>query len=551
MSVASIETLNRLLKCSSENEIVEFKEAKNNYDFNKLGKYFSALSNEANLGRASSAWLVFGVKDNLTIIGTHFRLVPKDLESLKQEVAEKTTNRITFIAIHSVDHPQGSVLLFEIPAAPQGLPIAWEGHYYGRDGESLGPLNLAEIERIRNQNSLLDWSSGIIAGAAFADLDPVAISLAREKFCKKNPNLATACKNWEDVTFLNKAKITINGSITRTAILLLGKPESSHWLNPASATITWILKDRDGLERDYQHFSCPLLTSVDEVFSRIRNLKYRYLAEGTLFPEEVDQYDPYIIREALNNAIAHQDYELGGKVTLVEYEDGRLCFDNMGTFIPGTIESVIRADAPESRYRNRFLADAMVNLSMIDTIGSGIRKMFLIQKSRFFPLPEYVLNDNRVQVTITGRVIDIAYARKLAQMPTLSLEDIILLDRVQKRLPLTTEQSTRLKQQELIEGRKPNFHISARVASHSGTQVDYVRSRGLNDQHYKSLICDYLQQFGSAKRSDINHLLLDKLPEVLDESQRGHKIKNLLQLLKKEGRITAEGKNWRMSNPTE
>lgn len=325
-----------------------------------------------------------------------------------------------------------------------------------------------------------------------------------------------ACLNWDDAAFLNKAKITISGKITRTAILLLGKPESTHWLNPSSATVTWILKDRDGVERDYQHFGCPLLTSVDEIFHKIRNLKYRYMAESTLFPEEVDQYDPYIIREALNNSIAHQDYEWGGKVTLVEYEDGRLCFDNMGTFIPGSVEKVIQSDAPESRYRNRFLTDAMVNLNMIDTIGSGIRKMFSIQRKRFFPLPEYELLNQRVKVTITGRVIDMAYARKLAQMPDLRLENIILLDRVQKRRPLTAEQAAYLRRQSLIEGRKPNFHISAEVASHSGTQADYLRTRGLDDRHYKGLICEYLERFKTAKRSDIDQFLLDKLSSVLD-----------------------------------
>lgn len=114
----------------------------------------------------------------------------------------------------------------------------------------------------------------------------------------------------------------------------------------------------------------------------------------------MDQYDPFIIREALNNAIAHQDYEKGGKVSIVEFEDGRLCFSNQGQFIPGTVEAVIESDAPESQYRNQFLINAMVNLNMIDTIGSGIRKMFLIQKNRFFPLPEYQIDAERVQVTL-------------------------------------------------------------------------------------------------------------------------------------------------------
>ena len=539
--------LQRLLTGSGESEVVEFKEAKSNYDFDKLGRYFSALSNEANLKGLSAAWLVFGVNDRQQVVGTRFRETPKQLQSLKMEVADKVSQRLTFIEIHTVQHPSGRVLLFEIPAAPQGLPVGWEGHYYGRDGESLGPLSLEEIERIRRQNRLQDWSAGLCPGACLADLSEEAIALARREFATKHPKLAAELTDWTDETFLNKAKVTIQGQITRTAILLLGKPEAAHWVNPASPTLSWILKDRDGFERDYQHFSCPLLVSADEVYRKIRNLKYRYMSESSLFPEEVDQYDPFIIREALNNAIAHQDYELGGKVSVVEFEDGRLCFSNPGDFIPGSVEQVIQADAPETRYRNRFLTDAMVNLNMIDTIGSGIRKMFLIQKNRFFPLPEYQLERNRVQVTITGRVLDMSYARKLAELPNLSLEDILLLDRVQKRKPLTDAQSLHLKAQGLIEGRKPNFHISAQVARHSDDLAQYIRNRGIDDTHYKRLICELIQKSGSAKRIDIDKLLVDKLPEVLDRQQKANKIKNLLQALKIQGVIEVKGKLWQMS----
>ncbi len=541
------ERLQALLGGDGENEIVEFKEAKKNYDFRKLGKYVSALSNEANLKGKDSAWLVFGVKDNHTVVGTMFRNSHKELQSLKKEVADKTSNRHTFADIHPVKHPRGRVLLMEIPASPQGMPVSWEGHYFGRDGESLGPLSLDEIERIRRQGSVSDWSSGLCSGATLDDLDPTAISLARREFITKHPKFSEQIDDWDDQTFLNKAKVTIKGEITRTAILLLGKPESSHFLNPATPTITWILKDRDGMEKDYEHFSCPLLVNADKVFRKIRNLKYRYIAEGSLFPEEVDQYDPFVIREPLNNAIAHQDYELGGKVTLVEFEDGRLCFSNPGDFIPGSVEQVIHSDAPETRYRNRFLAEAMVNLNMIDTIGSGIRKMFVTQKNRFFPLPEYQLEQSAVQVTITGRVLDLSYARKLAEMPELSLDDIILLDRVQKRKPLSGEQIKHLKQHQLIEGRKPNLHISARVARQSGDKAEYIRNRGFDDKHYRQLICEYIEKFGQARRADIDRLLLDKLPDVLDEQQKANKIRNLLQSHKYQGLIKVEGKVWRMS----
>lgn len=144
-----LDKVDKLRSLPVEAEVVEFKEAKNTYDFSRLGKYFSALCNEANLKNVDFAWLIFGIKDKgHTIVGSHFRPRRSDLDSLKGEIANKTTNRITFIEIHELSLPQGRVIMFQIPPAPKGIPVAWEGHYYGRDGEELSPLNLEEIERI-------------------------------------------------------------------------------------------------------------------------------------------------------------------------------------------------------------------------------------------------------------------------------------------------------------------------------------------------------------------------------------------------------------------
>ncbi|TNF40927.1 MAG: ATP-binding protein, partial [Bacteroidetes bacterium] len=162
-----IQKLNELRQLPSETETVEFKEAKQGYDFNKLGKYFSALCNEANLKNKIEAWLVFGVENKRRdVVGSLFRYNNRPfLDSLKGEIASKTTNRITFIEIYELIFPEGRVVMFQIPAAPKGIPIAWDGHYYGRDGEELSPLNTEEYERIRIQTYQTDWSAAICPDA--------------------------------------------------------------------------------------------------------------------------------------------------------------------------------------------------------------------------------------------------------------------------------------------------------------------------------------------------------------------------------------------------
>jgi len=532
--------LDKLLKAPTESEVLEFKEAKSQYDRDKLGKYFSALSNEANLKNQSHAWLLFGIDNKKNIVGT--TISEARINEYKNEVSNHSTLNLTFSNVHRFKRPEGDVLALEIPAAPAGIPVSWKGHYYGRDGESLGALNWIEIDKIKNQSNQIDWSAEIIENASLDDLLPSAIDEARVQFMEKNPKLTDQIKQWNDITFLNKAKITIRGKITRTAVLLLGKPESEHLINPAVAKITWILKDKDNIEKDYEHFSCPFLLNVEEVYRKVRNIKYRYIVDSSLFPEETDTYDPFIIREALNNCIAHQDYTLGGKINVVEREDSLLTFVNSGDFIPQSVEEVIMADAPETKYRNQFLVTAMVNLNMIDTTGSGIKRMFRIQKDKLFPLPDYDFSDRKVKVTITGKVIDMAYAKKLVQVPDLSLEEIMLLDKIAKKKQISKDEAKQLKIKKLIEGRYPNNFISATVAKVTDEKGDYIKMRGFHDDHYKKMILEFIDKYKSASKADIDNLLIDILPSVLDKKKKENKIRNIVYAMsKKDLTITNTG----------
>ena len=536
--------LNAFRSLPEETECFEFKRAEKDFDFNKLGKYFSALSNEANLKGKNEGWLIFGI-DNKTrkVLGSNYRDHGKrTLDSLKKEIADKITSRITFTEIYEIPMEGKRVVMFQIPAAPHGMPVAWEGHYYGREGESLAPLSPLEYEAIRSQTKP-DWSAQICEGASLQALDSGAIRKAREEFKIKSPRISPEVDAWDDMTFLNKAKIAIEGKLTRTAILLLGKHESDHFISPAVVRISWILRDEKNLDKDYEHFGTPFILSTDLALAKIRNLKYRYLPDNTLFPIELTQYEPYVMREALHNCIAHQDYELRSKITLVEKPE-ELIFSNSGSFLPGTVESVIRKDAPPKYYRNPFLAAAMANLNMIDTVGGGIRKMFDLQRKRFFPLPTYILGAGEVTVIITGKVIDGNYTRLLTKQSGLDIHTIILLDKVQKKEKLDKESFKNLKKQGLIEGRYPNPFVVSEIASLTGDKATYIRNRGFDSKHYKEMIISFLEEFGNASRKDINSLLFKNLPEILTNDQRTNKIRNLLyEMAKKDKLIKNAGSN--------
>ncbi|CUI84606.1 ATP-binding protein [Pigmentiphaga sp. YJ18] len=145
-----------------ENEVVEFKQAGDNYSTDDIGKYFSALANEANLRGSDGDWLVFGVNNKTRrAVGTDYRLQSERLHSLKMQVAENAEPRITFREIHELEHTDGRVLMFEISAAPQGIPIAWKGDYYARAGESLVSLGLDSslLTRLRRRGVIVNTGS--------------------------------------------------------------------------------------------------------------------------------------------------------------------------------------------------------------------------------------------------------------------------------------------------------------------------------------------------------------------------------------------------------
>ena len=445
--------------------------------------------------------------------------------------------KVDFV-IHEFKYDNKPIVLFEIDPV-RNQPVNFKGEGYIRVGDSKRRLrNYPEKERkIWKGEAAFDWSAQICKNATMDNLDPQAIHKARYLYKQKYPRLEKDIDKWDDIEFLNKARITRQSKITNSAIILLGKEESEHFISPSVAKICWILKDQDNIEKDYEHFGPPFLLNVDRLFRRLRNLKYRYLPDNTLFPIEINQYDPWVIREALHNCIAHQDYTLNGRINIIEVED-ELIFSNLGSFIPGSVEAVIQSDAPPEFYRNYFLTQAMFNLDLIDTIGSGIRRMFQKQKGRFFPLPDYDLTlPEKVIVKIQGKILDENYTRLLIERTDFNLGTVILLDKVQKRIKLSKDEHNFLKSKNLVEGRYPNLLVSSRIASITEKRTSYIKGRAFDNQYYIDLLFEYLKQYKSASREDINNLLLDKLPNILTEEQRLTKIKNMLYNMSKKRKL--------------
>ena len=527
----------------------EFKNLKNSFCGDEKDDVISYVSAIANM---EGGHLVIGVQDNsLRIIGTDTYNYNRQKATLR--LTERCANLSTEgldVEEFVTDDTGKKVWVIHIPKHRPKLPVYAHNKAWQRIEDSLVELTLERLNAILEENSpVYDWSAEIVPNATLNDLDTKALEKARNEYKSVHPRLAKEVETWDDMELLCHAGVAIKRKLTRAAILLLGKETSTHLISPSVATITWVLVDEHNEKIDYEHFFTPFILTVNEALSKIRNLNQRILPGGTLFPDIVKQYDDYSIREVLHNCIAHQDYTMQERITMVEEPDS-ITFANGGFFLPGSVKNAIEQNGPQKFYRNYVLCQGMVNFNMIDTIGRGIRKVFTEQQKRFFPMPDYQIDQAKkeVVVKIYGKILDEKYYRLLRANQDLSLFDCIALDMVQKHEIIDKETTSRLKKLHLVEGRYPKLFLSeyvAKTADNDELKTEYIKNRSFNDSHFKDMIISYLRSFGGATRGELNTLLRSKLSDILTDEQKSRKIGNLLSTLKKNGVIRlTEGKRW-------
>ena len=231
-----------------------------------------------------------------------------------------------------------------------------------------------------------------------------------------------------------------------------------------------------------------------------------------------------------------------------EFED-KIILTNPGSFLPGKIEPVLDPGYNPPFYRNQLLAEAMVKLNMIDSQSTGIRRVFRIQKERFFPLPDYDLsNRNQVKVRVYGKILDENYSQILFKNPDFDLETVFLIDCVQKGIKIDKKAVKYLRKLKVIEGKMPNIFLSASISEVIGEKTQYVKNKAFDDQYYKDLILKYLERYGKAKKKDVRELLWDKLPEIMEDKQKEAKVRNLLSALRRKNLITTDSVNQQKSS---
>lgn len=528
----------QIAKIGKECRYLEFKS--NYQEVDKLGRYISALSNGACLDHQDFAYLYFGVDDDtLEIKGTTFdcaKVKAVGNEALELYLRRMVVPKVNFSIIEFMYEGKQRVVLFKIPAAVNE-PTTYKQKPYIRVDSHVTDLT-PYVDWMRQiYTSQIDWSAQIVEDATLDDLDPEAIMIARKGFKERFPQFSADVDNWADSVFLDRANLTQDGMITRTALLLVGKREKAHKLGHIAQIVWKCYQDKETFG---DIFTIPFIKATTDVLGCIRNYRFKIYPHNSMIPAEVLKYDTRSILEGMHNCILHQDYVCNERILVIEDND-KLTFENAGGFYEGDYEEYITGQKTPKRYRNPFLAKAMDNVKMVDSKGYGIHNMFLRQKERYLPMPDYKgSDDSRVVMHLPGTVLDEKYSIMLLENSDINLTEAVLLDQVQKGILPNDNAIAMLRKKYLIEGRKPRLFVAKQLAQNTGTKVEYSKHKGLEVKSCESLLLSTLKEHGKLSRTEIDSLLWNVVSDQLDDKQKKSKIGNILTNLRKRKLIENE-----------
>ncbi|MDO5853789.1 MAG: ATP-binding protein [Thermoplasmata archaeon] len=369
-----------------------------------------------------------------------------------------------------------------------------------------------------------DWTGNVVNGADVRSLDIGAVRAARAAYRERFPDRSEESQGWDDATFLSRAGAFKRGKVTVAAMILLGKQDAG--ILPSSVCIRWRLLDPDGAVQDQRTFQGPMLLASSQAVSMVRNWTCP-VGSG----EDVRQVSAYrnsSLLEAVRNAVAHQDFALGGTVDVIERESESVTVVSRGSFPARSPESFISGPPQSKPPRNQFLVSAMAGMGVVPASGTGIRSMYVSQASRRFPMPDFDISDDRVAVRFPG-IRAGAYARVLDVRDDLDLRTMMDLDRLAKLRYVPERRVRSLARRGLVEV----MDGVPCIASGAGQDVLSAFVTGTDEDAVLALI----DRNGSVTRGDVADILAARDPKELSPEQVRTKATNLLQSMRRRGLI--------------
>ena len=514
-----------------EDEHLEFKEAKNNFHFETLVNYCVALANERG-GR-----MILGVTDKLPrkVVGTQ---VFPNLEKTKAGLIERLRLRMD---VEEIQHPDGRVLVFQVPSRPIGMPVQYRGAYWMRGGEDLIPMTPDQLQRIFAESSP-DFSAEICTSAQLGDLDPNAMEILRRLWQSKSPNQDISARPIEQL--LSDAELVVDGQVTYAALILLGKREAlGKYLAQSEVIFEYRSNEAPGPAAERHEFRQGFLSVLDEIWRLIDLRNDRQSFQQGFFVWDVPTFNERVVREAVLNAVSHRDYRHGGSVFIRQYPR-RIEIVSPGGFPPGiTPDNILRQQNP----RNRRIAEALSKCGLVERAGQGFDFIFSESIRQSKPLPDFSYTDAySVSLILHGEIQDPEFLRFLEEIgqekvTAFGINDFLVVDLVHREQPVPDDLQSRvnhLLEQGIIErvGRRRGVRLmlSRRFYRHIGKAGTYTRKRGLDRETNKELLLKHIRD--NRKEGSQLKELVQVLPSLSYVQ-----VQKLLQSLKHEGSIHKVG----------
>jgi len=526
----SLEEIQGLMN-AMEGENLEFKEARQSYQFDKLLKYCAALANEG------GGKLILGVSDQRPrrIIGTRAFTQP---ERTRAGLIEKLRLRVDVDVLRPSEE---RVLVFTVPPRPVGVPIQADGIYWIRRGDSLVPMKEGQLREIFNEVGH-DFSADFCQGATLDDLDLKAVEDFRKRWIEKSGNTALGRLDWKQL--LHDAEAVVDGNVTYAALILFGTRQAlGRHLAQAEVVFEYRSSDASGPAQQRKEYREAFFSFYDDLWNTInlRNDLQHY--QDGLFIWDIPTFEERSVREAILNAVSHRDYRLGGSVFVRQYPR-HLKIESPGGFPPGiTLENILDRQYP----RNRRIADLFAKCGLVERSGQGMNLIFEEAIRRGKLPPDFTGTDRyQVNLALHGQVQDPAFVlflEKISQERNVSFstQDFLILDRVHRGLPVQDAFKPRLSY--LIEtgvlesigrGRGAHHVLSRRFYAMTGKKGVYTRKIGLDKETHKALLLKHIRDSAEVGAP------LSEFVEVLPALSR-FQIQRLLQELRGEGLVHSIG----------
>lgn len=521
MNKLTIEQLKRLKESEDK---VEFKRAEQGnfaYDGGSRSKpcerrrcilgYVTALCNEG------GGWLVIGMDDKWPhkVVGT--KQNEGAIGELESNIYRDTLIRPTIYELYENEHLKtGRVLVIAVPERPIGKLFRFEDVSLMRVGEELKPMSDEMIFGILQEQEP-DFSSETCEAFTIDDLDAEAIRILKQKYAtkQKNPNFLTL----SDHQVLSDLQLVKNEKVTFAALILVGKADKLNEILPQASVMLEYRKSESLVSyNNRQAYHEPFYKMIDLLWHDInlRNDKIDISENSYIF--NIPYFNEEVIREAINNAIAHRDYRRTSETVIKQYPQ-KMIIMNAGGFPLGvSVENLLRV---QSTPRNRLLADVLAKTGIVERSGQGVDKIFKNTLSEGKEAPDYSHSDSfRVELHLSADIKDKAFARfleseqrDLSEEDRLSVFDVIALDQIRQGHSqiVAKENIERLLNRNLIEKRgrtRGTYYIlSKSYYELCGKEGEYSQKDDWDSNQVMSVIMPHLAKFGKAKMKDFAKLL--------------------------------------------